>query len=199
MPRPRERVNLSDGLRLDLSRLRHRGIVRPGCRIVRGLTWTHSYWGEIASATLTSDMTSDVEGFLTVEMEGALQRIILVPERRHFGGHQWYFICPVMNRRCSVLYRPPGGKRFCSRQAWGRQVAYGSQFLDRDNRAHRGKAKINARLCQIGGFDPEEWDFPPKPKWMRWETYRAAERRFNDYDSQLDEGLFTLIARLGRC
>jgi hypothetical protein len=26
-----------------------------------------------------------------------------------------------------------------------------------DDRAHRDKAKINARLCSIGGFDPDDW------------------------------------------
>jgi hypothetical protein len=27
-------------------------------------------------------------------------------------------------------------------------------------------------LCSVGGFNPDEWDFPPKPKWMRWRTYK---------------------------
>jgi hypothetical protein len=58
-------------------------------------------------------------------------------------------------------------------QTWGRQVAYSSQFLDRDNRAHRGKAKIKSRL--IADLDPDEWEFPPKPKWMRWRTYNRYE------------------------
>jgi hypothetical protein len=57
----------------------------------------------------------------------------------------------------------------------GPGTAYASQFLDRDNRAHRGQAKIRSRLCTIGGFDPDEWDIPPKPKWMRWRTYERAE------------------------
>jgi hypothetical protein len=32
------------------------------------------------------------------------------------------------------------------------------------NRAHSGKGKINVRLCFFGGFDPDEWGLPPKPK-----------------------------------
>jgi hypothetical protein len=40
---------------------------------------------------------------------------------------------------------------------------------DPDNRAHLGKARIKARL--IADLDPDEWDLPPKPKWMRWHTY----------------------------
>jgi hypothetical protein len=92
---------------------------------------------------------------------------------------------------------PPGARYFACRQRWGRSVAYASQFLDRDNRAHRGKAKINLRLCSIGSFDSDDWDFPPKPKWMRWRTYNRAEEKFDRYDAVLDEGIIGLAARLG--
>ena len=79
------------------------------------------------------------------------------------------------------VYGPFGcrrGRYFACRQEWGRQVAYASQFLDRDNRAHRGQAKIRSRLCALGGFDPDKWNFPPKPKWMRLRTYNRACRRW---------------------
>jgi hypothetical protein len=99
-----------------------------------------------------------------------------------------------MNRCCSVLWRPPGATRFCSRQAWGsRRVAYASQFLDRDSRAHRGKAKVKARL--IGDSDPDEWDLPPKPKWMRWRTYNRYVERFDSYEEILERGVAELMAK----
>src|SRR5215217_3028286 len=54
LPRPRERVCLQDGLKLDLNRLARKGFIRFGTNIVvRGITWTHSYWGEIASGTIS--------------------------------------------------------------------------------------------------------------------------------------------------
>lgn len=99
-----------------------------------------------------------------------------------------------MNRRASVLWKPPGATRFCSRQAWGRQVAYASQFLDRDNLAHRGQAKIKSRL--IADLDPDEWDLPPKPKWMRWKTYNWHVERYDAYEAVLDEGCAELMAKL---
>jgi hypothetical protein len=80
---------------------------------------------------------------------------------------------------------------------WGRQVAYASQFLDRDSRAHHGKSKLNTRLCAIGGLDPEDWDFPPKPKWMRRKTYERYEARFDRYEEVLDNGLLELALKLG--
>jgi hypothetical protein len=116
---------------------------------------------------------------------------------RFYGGRQWYFLCPVTNRRASVLWKPPGATAFASRQRWGRQVAYASQFSDRTDRAHRGKARINSRLCAVGGLDPNEWDFPPKPKGMRWRTYQRFEERFDAYERQLDEGILALVLRLG--
>ena len=77
--------------------------------------------------------------------------------------------------------------------------AYRSQFQTIYNRGHAGKAKIKARL--IGDLDPEEWDLPPKPKWMRQRTYDRLVERFEAYDDMTypDEStLFELAARLMR-
>ena len=138
-------------------------------------------------------MEGSYEGWFRIQLGKLDQWITLVPQGSHFGGRQWYFICPVMNRRVSVIWKPPGATRFCSRQTWKRQVAYSSQFLDRDNRAHRGKAKIKSRL--IADLDPDEWEFPPKPKWMRWRTYDRYERKFDAYEAILDEGCAELLAK----
>jgi hypothetical protein len=94
----------------------------------------------------------------------------------------------------SVLWKPPGATRFCSRQTWGRQVAYQSQFQDPVNRAHLGKSQIKARL--IEDLDPDERDLPPKPKWMRWATYDRYVERFDSYEAQPDWGCALLAARL---
>jgi hypothetical protein len=172
MPRPRQRVCLQDGLKLDINRLAQRGFIRRGAKSGPiGIRWYSSYWDEdIASGLITADMNGVYEGWLRLQLGNFDQSIILVAHSRRFGGLQWYFMCPAMNRPVSVLWKPPGASRFCSRQEWGpRVVAYRSQFLDADNRAHHGQAKIRSRL--IADCDPDEWDFPPKPKWMRWRTY----------------------------
>jgi len=107
------------------------------------------------------------------------QRLDLIAEPRHFGGQQWYVQCPVTQKKCSVLWLPPGASRFCSRQAWGKQVAYSTQFEAQFDRAISAREKVKSRL--IGDLNPREWELPPKPKWMRWNTYeRLAEKyRFN--------------------
>jgi len=183
-------------LKLDLNRLRKQGFVRPGARTgPLGIQWTNSYTGETTAFGLISgSMDLPGESWFRIELGHLNQRITLVPRRRHFGGYQWYFICPATNRLVSVLWRPPGASRFCSRYAWGRQVAYASQFETPSDRAWRAQGKIKARL--IGELDPDEWDLPPKPKWMRWSTYNRLEARFDHYEDVLDTGLLEIAARL---
>jgi hypothetical protein len=171
-----------------------KGCIVPGAYSAFSMRWTNNYSGEeTARADFTVHMGDRHEGKLCIRMDDMEQTIFLVPKPRRFGGHQWYFVCPVMNRYCSVLWMPPGATRFCSRQAWGRTVAYASQFLDPDNRAHRGQAKIKQRL--IGTCDPDEWDLPPKPKWMHWSTYNRLVDRFDSYDEILDRGVAELMAK----
>ena len=197
MPRPRQRVCLQDGLKLDLNSLSRKGFVRRSLRTSgKGIAWINSYWGEVASGTISADMSGQSEGWLRIELGALDQWIKLVARPRNLGGRQWYFVCPATNRLASVLWMPAGSRRFCSRQTWGRQVAYSSQYLDRDSRAHAGQSKIKHRLCAIGKFDPDEWDLPPKPKWMRWKTYNRYEEKFDRYDAILDYGCTALAAKL---
>ena len=197
MPRPLQRIRLESGLKLNLNGLARRGFIQPGAYKGSGISWTNSYTGEpIASGLITAEMNGSDEGWFRIQIGSLDQRIILVARPCHFGGRQWYFICPSMNRRVSVLWKPPGARDFACRQKWGRQVAYASQFSTPVDRAHQGKARINSRLCSIGAFDPDDWGFPPKPKWMRWRTYNRAEEKFNRYEGILDEGTFALLARL---
>jgi hypothetical protein len=178
---------LESGLRLDVNWLARRGFIRPGAEGGPvGIRWSDSYSAnEIASGIIRSDLRGPYEGYLRIEIGSIVQEIHMVARKRHFGGHQWFFICPDTARRAMVLWMPPGARYFCCRQQWGRQVAYASQFMTPTDRAHRGKAKINSRLCTVGGFDADEWDLAPKPKWMRWKTYNHAEDKFDRYEEML--------------
>ena len=139
-------------------------------------------------------MRGDSGGWFRIRIGSLDQRVELRSQRRRYGGRQWYFVCPVTARLVAVLWKPPGAKSFCSRQTWGRQVAYLSQFSDVTSRAHLGKAKIKALL--IADEDPDAWDLPPKPKWMRWSTYNRYVERFDRYERHLDYGCAALAARL---
>jgi hypothetical protein len=63
-------------------------------------------------------------------------------------------------------------------------MGYTSQFLDPTGRAWRTKAKVKNQL--IGDEDPDEWDLPPKPKWMRWRTYERLEAKYDAAEEALD-------------
>jgi hypothetical protein len=199
LPRPRQRACLEEGLKLDLNKLIRRRLVVPGCTVMSSkIRWHLTYTGEEAAiGTIAANMESQFTGWLRIEIEELVQTINLQSEARHFGGRQWYFVCPETGRRVSVIWKPLGATRFASRQAWRPQVAYTSQFQDGAGRAHLSKAKIHSKLCKQGCFNPDEWEFPPKPKWMRWKTYHRAEENFDRHDATLDKGIATLLTKLG--
>lgn len=153
-------------------------------------------WGQIASGIISADVSGNEEGWFRIQLGNLDKRINLIPRPRHFGGRQWYFMCPIRNPLASLLWKPSGATLFCSRRTWGRQVAYQSQFNDWTSRAHAGKARIKSRL--IANIDPDDWDFPPKPKWMRWKTYQSYEHNFDRCEDILDIGLAGFVARLNK-
>ena len=195
MPSPRQRACLQDGLKLDINKLGRQGLLRPGEKAgPYTISWTNSYSGElIASGLITAYLQSNYGGWFRIQMGELDQWIDLVAQPRHFGGRQWYFKSPITHR-CSVLWMPPGARRFCGRHEWGQRVAYASQFDTPIDRAHRGKAKIKARL--IGTCDPDKLELPPKPKWMRWQTYNSLERKFDAYEDFLDRSALARVVRL---
>ena len=196
MPRPRYRACLEDGLKLDLNHLARKGFIKFGASIgARGISWSNSHRGEIASGVIIADMTDPSHAWFRIAIGLFAQQITLASRPRHYGGRQWFFLCPVTAGLATVLWKPPGASRFCSQQAWGRQVAYASQFMDRDSRAHYGKSKIKMQLCSIGQFDLDEWELPPKPKFMRWATYNRYVERFDDYEERLDNACIASVGK----
>jgi hypothetical protein len=198
MARPLQRVRLESGLKLDLNRLARRGIIKPGAITGPiGIAWTDDTGQQVASGYVTADMGGEQVGWLRIRLGPLDQCICLVGRPRHFGGRQWFFKCPQLHSLATVLWMPAGADTFASRQKWGRQVAYASQFMDRVARGHQGAATIKSRLCTSGGFDPDEWDLPPKPKWMRWRTYNRMVEKFDGYEAMIEEGLLEAVKQLG--
>ncbi len=188
MPRDRQRVTLESGPKLDLAKLIRRGAGKPDTNIRCTLTYA-------SGETVTADIKlREYGGRLELSFGGRQQAFSLVSSPRHFGGLQWYAVCPRTRRRVRVLFRPLGATFFGSRHAWGRSAAYASQFLDPMGRAWRTKAKVKARL--LGDADPDEWDLPPKPKGMRWSTYERWEAKYDVAEDALDLHCTFALARL---
>ncbi|HEV2559408.1 MAG TPA: hypothetical protein VGU45_12330 [Microvirga sp.] len=188
MPRDRQRVPLESGPVLDLARLIPKGSGQPGAVIRSTLTYA-------SGTTLRAEVRlMEHGGVLDLRYRGHPQSLTLVFQARPYGGRQWYVICPSTGRRVRVLFRPAGATAFASRHAWGRQVAYASQYLTPTDRAWRTKAKVKARL--LGDADPDEWDLPPRPKGMRQSTYERLEGKYDRAEEVLEQQCLTALARL---
>src|SRR5215475_5915815 len=196
MPRSRQRICLQQqALKLDINLLARRGLIVPGSATSpHAIRWVNSDGEVIASGWISADMQGDTEDWLHIEIGQLDQTITLVALPRHYGGRYWFFVCPVTNRRASVLWLPRGARHFASRHAWPGRVAYRSQFMTAMDRAYLGMERIKQRL--IGELDPEEWELPPKPKWMRWKTYNRYVERFERYEAALDAGALSQVIKL---
>jgi hypothetical protein len=42
----------------------------------------------------------------------------------------------------------------------------------------------------------EDWDFPPKPKWMRWKTYNRLDEKAQAYEKAADDALLWGLRRI---
>jgi hypothetical protein len=166
MSRARQRVRLERGLKLDLNWMIRKRLARPGKRCSCTIDW-HGVAGH-----LTTDLTGERRGYIRLQIGDLDQSIGLEAAPRHFGGYQWYFVCPATRRRASVLWLPPGARHFASRQAWGRQVAYASQFQPAYIRV---EAQFDKLVCRLGGSDfrSKDGSLPRKPKGMHWRKYEA--------------------------
>jgi hypothetical protein len=188
MPRDRQRLTLESGPKLDLAKLIPSGAGKTGSHVQCVLTYGS---GETITAILR---LGEYSGLMELSFQGHSQSFSLVADPGHFGGLQWYAICPRTGRRVRVLYRPLGATFFASRHAWGRRAAYASQFLDPIGGAWRTKAKVKAAL--LGDEDPDEWDLPPKPRGMRWATYERWAARNYAAEDMLNAQLMLAAGRL---
>jgi hypothetical protein len=183
-----QRIPLELGLQLNINRLISDGLIQPGkvTRLSR-FYWLDDEGDERASARIEADITEPSAdnaryGTMRIRANWINQTIRLVGCPRHFGGLQWYFVCPAQDRYVSVLWSPPGKRFFVGRKSLGKQVAYSSQYHSPGARAHYSADKLIDRVWGPDALD--EWDVPPKPKWMRWKTYDRLTKRFEKYSRE---------------
>jgi len=175
------------GLDLNINHLIRERFLAPG-KITqpRAFHWKDEYGDVVADARISADMTGDATadikfryGVMRILADWIDETVQLIARPRHFGGDQWYFICPRDNQDVSVLWSPPGQRFFAGRTAWGERYAYRSQFYAWGTRANY----MASKLCDhIGGPGASyKWDIPPKPKWMRWRTYERLSKKCEKY------------------
>ena len=120
-PRPRRRRYLETGTRLDLNHLIRNGVTTGEFRARMG--------EDGAECVLSADLSEGRHNWLRLQLPGLDQTFGVEWQRRHFGGKQWYFLCPMSGHRACVLYRPRGMSSFACQRYWRRRYGYSSQFL----------------------------------------------------------------------
>jgi hypothetical protein len=179
MGRWRTRARLEDGLRLDLNSLFREGCAKRGEMRRRVISWDRD--GDLVGAgIIETDFQEEPFGWITLKLGKLEQRLQCGGAWRNFGGIQWYFICPA-GGNASVLWLPLGAARFMSRKAWGRRVAYRSQFETPRHGAQSQAEKIRRRLGEEEHPSSAATD-PAKPKGMHWRTYEAHLERCEAYE-----------------
>lgn len=161
--------------------------VNAHCRIIvpdyRQVRLRYTAGGEYTDETAEIDETIGLER---------------VPQR--ISGFRWFFICPSANRRCTTLYQPPGAWRFRSREGFRYRLQYQSQRLAPMSRYQHGAVRAAKRVLKKGPREwqeeYEDWDFPPKPKWMRWKTYNRLDEKALAYEKAADDALLWRLRRL---
>jgi hypothetical protein len=171
--RPRSPVTLEALPDIDLRNLRRHGLLKPGCG--GSLSWsrdgqeTGSIRFSVSQDTVT--LIYRVQDGGTESWTSVTESIRLLRTAQPFGGERLWFACPRCGRRCAVLY---GGRRFFCRRCVS--VPYASQSMAVHYRLLRRSQAIRERL---GGrlYASLDAPFPPKPKRMRWRTYRRLRAK----------------------
>ena len=176
--RTRNRGTVEEALRLDMATLRRLGFLRPGTITTGPVRWTRG--GEPSgSISLKVDLArlDDAHAVLTYAADGkpTVQRVQLVAEPCRFGGHRFYWLCPVTGRRCAMLAH--WGGRFASRQA--QRLTYAAQSEDTLDRLRRARDKAEARAWGKDGH-PRPRGANRKRRSQRWiELEEAWEDLFH--------------------
>lgn len=193
-PRTRKAF-LEEGLIFSLPEMRRRGYFRPGlsprCEVVE-LYRGGRPAGEI-ELSYETDATNP-EPWLTIRCSvggrAIRDRFQLVSLPQPYGGSSWYLRCPETGALAKTVHLLPGARHWRSRKALEGAAAYRSTHLDAAWRALNRRDKIGQRIYRQ--LSPEEQqrfaavDFPPKPKWTRWPTWRRALEAWCGWDDRVE-------------
>jgi hypothetical protein len=197
-------------VKLDLRDLRQRGLFRvDGAtheviqRFIRAGSATPvavmklSYRTEIGDSWIYLEYQSLLKNDDSVLVDGLFE---LVPKDQPFGGHRWYIACRDTNKLCQCLYLPRGANHFSSRHGFAQPLKYRSQNLSPQFRVIEAAHRIRKKVLTAG---PPEWrkqhrnsSFPPKPPWIRQNTYYRQLERWLAYQELSDRYLAEFVERM---
>lgn len=101
-----------------------------------------------------------------------------------FGGRKIWFACPSCRRRARTLF---GGRYFRCRRCHG--LKFQSQYEPPYDRAIERANRIREKLGDTFFTAYECDELPPKPKRMRWTTYRKLEADYQVLQQRWQAGV----------
>jgi hypothetical protein len=113
-----------------------------------------------------------------------------------FGGERPWFICDVRangvycGRKVTKLYG--GGRLFACRHCY--RLGYAVQRIGPLDKAHHNLERLHRKLN--AHYERPDLPAPPKPKWMRWKTYRWMAQQIEDGRERLDEAFIVGAQRI---
>lgn len=188
---------VEDCLSLDLAWLMRLGPLREGEAGSGDIKWSQD-GNAIGTLRFRLDLrtteTSQLILRYTIATPGGERRpmrqaIALIALTQHFGGRRWWMRCPVTGERVRVLYLPPDGERFASREAWG--LAYRVERLSHFDRPFEKLFRAQRRLGGSQGLAAGL--VRPKGMWQR--TYARHHGRFAEFDIACAMELGALIEK----
>jgi hypothetical protein len=157
--------------RIDVRRLKQLGLVCSGAYVASTLRWSR-HGEEYASVGISVDLSNGAGGAMNLAYSNhgvtQNQTVQIVAQPCRYGGHRFYFRCPVTGDRVAGLALAAG--HFVSRKA--ARLTYSSQSEDKLGRLYRTRAKAEARA-----FGKDHYPRPRgKNRERLVERWIAAER-----------------------
>lgn len=108
------RAILESTFTIRLAELHKHGHIRLGEQhFERHLRSSDGKAGRISLSLMTTDTGARIGGVVQHGRFEGIVDIRLISQSRHFGGRQFYFVCPTCGRRCTVLYVSPKARLYC--------------------------------------------------------------------------------------
>jgi hypothetical protein len=183
---------------IDLAWLRRRGIVKTGWIGGRTtLTWSRGGEKSGSIGVLVQADGLRLRYAVTAHDGTKINIDELVPfayTPTRFGGRRQWLMCIKCGRYRRKIY---GGRHFRCRQC--HRLKYASQNENSAQRAMLRADRIANRLHDMwGGKTKAEYDFPPKPKRMRWATYQRLLDQYDQLQNRWGIGMMAMVGRLSR-
>jgi len=152
MPKPSQGIATAESsMRIEMSYLIQQGLIKTGTDYNSFMAWSNSknsisYYIKINEVekylrlkyTQTDSQENKNEMDYKIYLEGI---------KSNLGkGTVYYFLCPVSNRKCRVLYLAYGSQYFKSRESYQNRIYYNCQRCSKRDYAHTRYFKLADKL-----------------------------------------------------